>query len=81
MPIVPVMQVLVSTGLARSTAATTGYIFYAVGEPKMDTKLQIVRLFLLLALIYPFSIKWRIVGVSTVVYNGPHNSDIMLRYR
>jgi len=68
MPMVPAMQVLVFAGLVRSIAATAGYIFYAVGEPKIDTRLQIVRLSVLAALIYPFSVKWGIVGVSIVVF-------------
>ena len=67
MPMVPAMQVLVFAGLFRSIAATTGPIFHAVGKPKIDTKLQIVRLSVLAALIYPFTIKWGIFGTSIVV--------------
>ena len=37
MPMVPAMQVLVFAGLSRAIAATAGYIFYAVGKPKIDT--------------------------------------------
>lgn len=67
MPMVPAMQVLVFAGLVRSIAATSGYIFYAVGKPKIDTRWQIVRLFVLAALIYPFTNKWGILGASIVV--------------
>lgn len=67
MPMVPAMQVLALAGLIRSIAATTGPIFYALGKPKIDTKLQIVRLSVLTALIYPFTIKWGILGASIVV--------------
>ena len=67
MPMVPAMQVLALAGLVRSMAATTGPIFHAVGKPKIDTKLQIVRLSVLAALIYPFTIKWGIFGVSIAV--------------
>ena len=68
MPIVPVMRVLVFVGLVRSIAATAGFIFYAVGKPKIDTKLQIVRLLVMVFLIYPLTIKWGILGLSTTVF-------------
>jgi O-antigen/teichoic acid export membrane protein len=68
MPMVPAMQVLVFAGLVRSIAATSGYIFYAVGKPKIDMRWQIVRLSVLAALIYPFTIKWGILGTSIVVF-------------
>ncbi|AKB86152.1 lipopolysaccharide biosynthesis protein [Methanococcoides methylutens] len=68
LPMVPVMQVLVFAGLVRSLAATAGPIFYAVGKPKIDTKWQIVRLFVIAVLIYPFTIKWELLGASFVVF-------------
>jgi len=68
MPMVPAVQVLVFAGLVRSVAATTGPIFFAVGKPKIETRWQIVRLFVLAALIYPFTIKWGILGTSIVVF-------------
>jgi len=67
MPMVPAMQVLVLAGLIRSIAATTGPIFQAVGKPQIESGWQIIRFFLLVALIYPFSIKWGMLGVSIVV--------------
>jgi len=76
MPMVPAMQVLVFAGLVRSIAATTGPIFHAVGKPKIDTKWQIVRLFALAALIYPFTIKWGILGASIVVFLSIFVSNI-----
>lgn len=68
MPMVPAMQVLVFAGLVRSLAATSGYIFYAVGKTKIDTTLQIVRLFVLVVLIYPLTIKWGVFGTSIAVF-------------
>jgi len=68
MPMVPAMQVLAFAGLSRSIAATSGFIFYGVGKPKVDTKLQILRLFILALLIYPFTVKWGILGTSFVVF-------------
>ncbi|ODS41448.1 MAG: hypothetical protein A7315_06160 [Candidatus Altiarchaeales archaeon WOR_SM1_79] len=68
MPIVPAMQVLVFAGLARAIAATTGPVFYATGKPKIDTALQILRLFVLVVLLYPLTIKWGMVGASFAVF-------------
>ena len=68
MPMVPAMQVLVFAGLVRSIAATSGPIFHSVGKPKIDTKLQVIRLSVLAILIYPFTNKWGITGTSFVVF-------------
>ena len=67
MPMVPAMQVLVVAGLVRSIAATSGSMFGAVGKPKVDTLLQVVRLSVLALLIYPLAIGWGIVGASMAV--------------
>jgi len=76
MPMVPAMQVLVFAGLARSVAATTGPIFYAVAKPKIETRWQVVRLFVIAILIYPFTIKWGILGASIVVFLSIFVSNI-----
>lgn len=68
LPMVPAVQVLVFAGLARSIVATTGPVFRAVGKPKIETAWQIIRLFVIGALIYPFTIKWGILGVSIAVF-------------
>jgi len=67
MPIVPAMQVLVFAALVRGISATTSPIFRAVGKPQIDTKWQIVRLFVLAIFIYPFTIRWGIFGSSMAV--------------
>jgi O-antigen/teichoic acid export membrane protein len=76
MPMVPAMQILVFAGLARSMAATTGPIFYAVAKPKTETRWQVVRLFVIAILIYPFTIKWGILGASIVVFLSIFISNI-----
>ena len=68
MPIVPAIQILAFAGLARAIAASSGYIFYAVGKPKIDTAFQIVRLSVLVVLIYPLTTRWGITGASTAVF-------------
>ena len=67
MLMVPAIQVLVLAGLIRSIAATTGPIFYGVGRPRIDTMWQVIRLIVLIALIYPFTMRWGILGASIAV--------------
>jgi len=67
LPMVPAMQILVLAGLVRSIVATTGPVFVAVGKPKIETRWQIVRFSVLIVLIYPFTIKWGMLGMSIVV--------------
>ena len=67
MPMVPAIEVLVLAGLLRSISATTGPVFQAVGKPEIVTKWQPVRLFVLLAVIYPFTVQWGILGTSLAV--------------
>lgn len=68
MPMVPAMKVLVLAGCVRCIATTSGLLFYAVGKPKIDTILQIVRFFVLAVLIYPFCLKWGLLGISAAVF-------------
>jgi len=67
MLMVPAIQVLVLAGLVRSIAATTGPIFYGIGRPRIDTMWQVIRLIVLIALIYPFTLRWGILGASIAV--------------
>ncbi|NQT81166.1 MAG: lipopolysaccharide biosynthesis protein [Candidatus Aminicenantes bacterium] len=76
MPMVPAIQILVLAGLVRSIAATSGPVFYAKGRAKIDTILQIIRLIVLAALIYPLAIKWGMSGVSIAVFLSIFISNI-----
>jgi len=76
MAMVPAMQALALAGLVRSIASTTVPVFYAAGKPKIETKWQIIRLLVLAALIYPFSIKWGILGASIAVLLSIFASNI-----
>ena len=53
LPAIPAVQVLALAGLLRSIAASSGYLFYALGKVKIDTMLQALRLTVLAFLIYP----------------------------
>jgi O-antigen/teichoic acid export membrane protein len=66
-PMVPVLQVLAFWGMVRSIGATTGPVFQATGKPKILTQLQLIALILLSILIFPFTMKWGILGASLAV--------------
>lgn len=67
MPMVPAIKVLVLAGLIRSIAATTGPILHGIGKPRIDTICQIIRLVVLVAIIYPLTQRWGILGTSIAV--------------
>jgi O-antigen/teichoic acid export membrane protein len=67
MAMVPAIRALALAGLVRSIASTTVPVFYAAGKPRIETKWQMVRLLVLAALIYPFSIKWGILGNRSII--------------
>jgi len=67
MPMVPAMQILVIFGATRSLGATMGSILYAVGKPKIQTKLSSIQLIVMAMIIYPLTIKWGILGTALAV--------------
>lgn len=66
-PIAGIIQILVFAGLLRSIAGTAGPIFTAVGRPGIDTAWQTTRLIVLAVLIYPFMLRWGLLGASLSV--------------
>jgi lipopolysaccharide exporter len=52
-PMVTTMQVFAIAGLMRSIAATSGSVLLAVNRPDLSTKLQVLRLLILILTIYP----------------------------
>ncbi len=68
MPMVPAMQMLALSGLLRSIGATIGPALEGIGKPKIITKWQLARFFILAILIYPFITNWGILGASFVVF-------------
>jgi len=67
MPMVPAMQVLALYGMLRAIGATTGVVFMGVGKPEISTKIKCGQLILLATLIYPFTMRWGILGSSIAV--------------
>ena len=68
LPMAPAMQILILVGLWRSLTAPVRPVFYALGKPKIITKMQIIRLLILSVLIYPFTKNWGIFGTSMAVF-------------
>lgn len=68
LPMVPAMQVMIILGSWQSMTASMKPIFYALGKPKIVTKMQIIRLLILSILIYPFTEYWGILGTSMAVF-------------
>jgi len=67
MPMVPAMQLLCMSGLARSFGATTGPLFHSIGQPKILTNLAMLQLLILAVIIYPLTKQWELVGISVAV--------------
>ncbi len=67
LPMVPAINILALAGAIGSISATTRPIFHGIGKPKVDTTWQIIKLLLLVAVIYPLTIKWGISGSAIAV--------------
>lgn len=67
LPMIGVMQLLAVWGLIRSVGATVGPLFNAVGRPDYNTKLQLLKLVLIAAFIYPATTAWGILGTAAVI--------------
>lgn len=66
-PVIPVIQILALWGAIRAIGSCTGPLFQAIGRPDLITKLQLVRLIIIIPVIYPFTIKYGIIGTSLVI--------------
>lgn len=64
LPMVAVLQLLAIWGLIRSIAATLAPLFQAVGRPDYSTKIQALKLAVIVVLIYPASTTWGITGTA-----------------
>ncbi|MFP4029864.1 MAG: lipopolysaccharide biosynthesis protein, partial [Candidatus Brocadiia bacterium] len=64
--IVP-LQILAFAGLFRAFAATFGPLFVGTGTPRNDFRMNLVRMFVLAATIYPLTALWGLAGASLSV--------------
>lgn len=67
LPMVPAMQILAIFGLLRSLGATRGPVFRAVGKLRIVTKLQSIKLVVLVILIYFLTKRFDIAGTALAV--------------
>jgi O-antigen/teichoic acid export membrane protein len=71
LPIVPVLQILCLLGLFRGLANIFSPIQLAVNRPAIQSRNKTLELILFLALLYPFTTKWGLIGAAwavTLVY-------------
>lgn len=81
MPMVPTMQLLTLVGLLTSLGTTASPIFYSLGKPRIIAELQSAQLFFLAALIFPFTLRWGILGTSLSLVLATLATSIIEVYR
>lgn len=64
---IPAMRALALGGALRSIIATTGPVYMGTGKPRIMTKYQAVQLSILVALVYPLTHYWGILGTAIAV--------------
>jgi O-antigen/teichoic acid export membrane protein len=62
--IVPVIQVLCLSAMISFITTPAEIMFQAVGRPSIGTKIEAVGVIILAITIYPFSLKWGIIGAA-----------------
>ncbi len=67
MPIVPTIRVLSIYGAARSILGVFGPLFYGAGRPRALVKIRLIQLIALIAIIYPFALRWDALGVAIAI--------------
>lgn len=67
MDAVPALRILAIAGLIRSIVTIGGRVFQAAGHPRYDFWMNLVRLVVLAATIYPFTDRWGIEGAAFAV--------------
>lgn len=66
-PMVVPLQILAAWGLIRSISATTGPLFQGLGRPDIITRLVLLKLLTLLAVIFPLTARFGLAGTSLAV--------------
>lgn len=67
MPMVPAMQALTIFGVTRSINATLGSVFLGLNRPYVNTRGSAIQLAIFVAIIYPLTSEWGILGASVAV--------------
>jgi O-antigen/teichoic acid export membrane protein len=66
-PTVPLIQVLALWGGVRAFGSNVGAVFKAVGRPDYDTKLQFLKVLIIVVLIFPAAERFGVLGVAYVI--------------
>lgn len=70
MPIIPTLRILVIAGMIRALVATGGALFQGKGAPKIDYKMNLIRLLTMVVTIYPLTLFFDMSGVALAVALG-----------
>jgi len=70
MPIIPALRILVIAGMIRALVTTGGALFQGKGVPKIDYKMNLVRLLTMIVIIYPLTLFFGMSGVALAVALG-----------
>ena len=76
LPVIPVIQLIAISGLLGSIITLCIPLFRALGRPGVETAWQIVRAIIILASIYPLTVKYGIIGTSFSLIFGALFSGI-----
>ena len=58
------LKVLIIFGIVRSFASITGYVFWTLGRPKIQTMISLAQLLLIILCIFPLISKFSITGAA-----------------
>jgi O-antigen/teichoic acid export membrane protein len=67
LPMVPALKILSLLGFFRGLANVFSPIHLAVNRPEIQSKNKTIELVIFLLLVYPFTVKWGLVGASWAV--------------
>jgi len=70
MPMVPALQLLSLSGLILSLVAVGGPLFWGVGQPRIGFWMNIIRVGVMAAVIYPLTAIFGIIGAAVTVLLG-----------
>jgi O-antigen/teichoic acid export membrane protein len=67
MPMVPVLRILIISGMIKVPMDTCGALFNGMGRPDISFRLVLVRVITLAVIIYPLTMRWQITGTALAV--------------
>jgi O-antigen/teichoic acid export membrane protein len=66
-PMIPLIQVLALWGLLRAVGSNVGPVLRAIGRPDILTRLQLLKVVLIAAFIFPAASQFGVVGVAALL--------------